>query len=869
MALLAPPDHAEEYLNIIALDTVEDDDYLAVLKQLLQQAEEKINADFYRWHNITRLVKTRAWLVEQFVLELWLRCDLHQHNLTLVAVGGFGRGDLQPFSDVDLLILFQEELPEAAVSLFIQNLWDLGLDVGHAVRTVAESVALAKDNIAVTTNLMESRFLRGNHDLYRQMMDLTDDQHMWSGRDFFQAKYAEQQERHRKCGGSAYNLEPNIKEGPGGLRDIQMVTWVAQRHFHVKSMHGLVDVGFLHPDEYIRLQKGLRKLWKIRFALHLLAGRKEDRLLFDHQKELARVFGYQDDEESLGVEKFMQNYYRNAMRLEQLNMRLLQLFKENILQSNEDKQVTAINRDFSIINGFLEVNDRQVFLDRPAALFELFHHYQQNPNVYGIRANTQRHVSMCLHVIDDDFRRDDTVKDIFLAIFKHKNLVFNQLNLMNALGVLGQFLPVFGRIVGRMQYDLFHMYTVDQHTLFVVRNIRQIFLDEQAHPLAYKVAGQFKRPYVLHLAGFFHDIGKGRGGDHSEIGAEEARFFARDFNLPKADAQLLEWLVRHHLVMSVVAQKQDINDPAVIRRFAELVRRQRYLDALYILTIADIEGTDPKLWNSYKDSLLSELYVRTTLHLDTSQQADAVAQGKSEARELINDSHKTAIETLWQSFPEQFFDYATPEQVAAVSLAIVENQGRDTVCITDRHDDGFEVMLYGDNHLGLFHQVVDVFSNYRISVVNARIFSGSDGRILDHFHCLGDYDEELLSHIESDLLMALKTPVQEVRKRDMVATRRERLFIEMPEITFSSGRNNNETRVDVKCSDHDGLLLNLTRIFVSHGIDMQAAKIATFGNRAEDVFWLSLNQQALPTTLQHTIATEFKSLLASLSADLN
>jgi len=867
MALLAPPDHAEEYLNIIALDTVEDEDYLGVLKQLLQQAEEKINADFYRWHNITRLVKTRAWLVEQFVLELWLRCDLQQYDLTLVAVGGFGRGDLQPFSDVDLLILFAEELPEEGLSLFVQNLWDLGLDVGHAVRKVGESVDLAEQNISVATNLMESRFLRGNPDLYDRMMALTDDQHMWSGRDFFQAKYAEQQQRHRKCGGSAYNLEPNIKEGPGGLRDIQMVTWVAQRHFHVKSMHGLVDVGFLHPDEYVRLQKGMRKLWKIRYALHLLADRKEDRLLFDHQKQLALVFGYQDDDESLGVEKFMQNYYRNAMRLEQLNMRLLQLFKENILQSNEDKQVTAINEDFSIINGFLEVNSRQVFLDRPAALFELFHHYQQNPKVYGIRANTQRHVSMSLHLIDDDFRNDDTVKAIFLNIFKHKNLVFSQLNLMNALGVLGQFLPVFGRIVGRMQYDLFHMYTVDQHTLFVVRNIRQIFLDNDSHALAHKVAGQFKRPYVLHLAGFFHDIGKGRGGDHSELGAEEARIFAAEFNLPKADGQLLVWLVKHHLVMSVVAQKQDINDPAVIKRFAELVRRQRYLDALYILTIADIEGTDPKLWNSYKDSLLSELYLRTTLHLDTSQQADAVEQGKSEAQELIDASHLHAIEQLWQSFPERFFDYATPEQVAAVSLAIVENQGRDTVCVTDRHDDGFEVMFYGDNHLGLFHQVVEVFSNHNISVVNARIFSGNDGRILDHFHCLGDYDEDLLAHIESALLIALKTPVREIRKRDMVATRRERLFIEMPEITFTKGRDNNETRVDIKCSDHDGLLFNLTRIFVSHGIDMQAAKIATFGNRAEDVFWLSVNQQALPEDLQQTIAAEFKSLLSDLSAD--
>ena len=349
MAQLAPPDHADDYFDLIELASLKGQP-IAVYKDLLKRSDSKLNQAFYQWKNISRLVKTRAWVVEQLVLELWRRNKLHQQQLSLVAVGGFGRGDLQPHSDVDLLILYDENLPADAVSEFIQNLWDLGLDVGHAVRTVEQSVQLATEDITVVTNLMESRFLMGEHQLFNEMYEQTNDRHIWSGRDFFQAKFKEQKDRHEKCGGTAYNLEPNIKEGQGGLRDIQMVTWVAQRHFHVSSMHGLVDVGFLHPEEYLQLQKGMRKLWKIRYALHLLVGRKEDRLLFEYQKDLAKIFSYEDDEESLAVEKFMQSHYRNAMQLEQLNMRLLQLFQENILQNHEDKQVNVLNVDFKIIN---------------------------------------------------------------------------------------------------------------------------------------------------------------------------------------------------------------------------------------------------------------------------------------------------------------------------------------------------------------------------------------------------------------------------------------------------------------------------------------------------------------------------------------
>jgi len=864
MALLAPPDHADEYLDLIQLAALRDQP-IGAWKKLLQQADARLNESFYQWGNISRLVRTRAWVVEQFIVELWRRNRLDQSQLSLVAVGGFGRGDLQPHSDVDLLILYHEVLPEEQVSSFIQNLWDLGLDVGQAVRTVDESVELAKIDVTVVTNLMESRFIQGEHQLFNDMKERTNDRHIWTGRDFFQAKYEEQKNRHEKYGETAYNLEPNIKEGQGGLRDIQMVTWVAQRHYHVQSMHGLVDVGFLLPEEYLQLQKGMRKLWKIRYALHLLAGRKEDRLLFEHQKQLARIFSYEDDEESLAVEKFMQSHYRNAMQLEQLNMRLLQLFEEDIIQGHEDKQVTALSADFQIINQYLDITHEQVFSDRPAALLEVFHHYQQNPQIHGIRANTLRHISQSLHLIDDGFRADADIRQLFLGIFKHRNLVFKQLKLMNALGVLGAYMPVFGRIVGRMQYDLFHMYTVDQHTLFVLRNIRKVFLTDKYHAHAHQVSQQIKAPYVLNLAGFFHDIAKGRGGDHAELGAVDAAQFAADFNLPEADGALLSWLVKYHLIMSVVAQKQDISDPLVIEQFAQLVGQQSYLDHLYILTIADISGTDPKLWNSYKDSLLQELYHRTSQWLSAgntdTEPEDLVKTSKAEAMDLLDAGVHDEVVDLWQHFPDRFFDYSTPEQIAKISQAIAENNNQSTVCVTDVYDDGFELVLYGEDQLGLFHHLMEVFADFQINVANARIYSSNHGFVLDYFHCLGDSDEQTLQELQQAVRHVMQLQEYQPKDRELVVSRRERLFLEAPQLSFSAGRHPDETRLELKCTDYAGLLVNITNVFVSLNIDIHAAKIATFGHRAEDVFWLSQNQQALSKETQRHIEQSCLELL--------
>jgi [protein-PII] uridylyltransferase len=501
-----------------------------------------------------------------------------------------------------------------------------------------------------------------------------------------------------------------------------------------------------------------------------------------------------------------------------------------------------------------------VFVDRPAALIEVFYHYQQNPQIHGIRANTLRFINQSLYLIDDEFRKDEGIKAMFLSIFKHHNLVFKQLKLMNALGVLGAYLPVFGRIVGRMQYDLFHMYTVDQHTLFVLRNIRQIFITGVKHPHPHEVAQRLKQHYVLNLAGFFHDIAKGRGGDHAELGAYEAQQFADDFNLPVEDTELLVWLVKQHLIMSVVAQKQDISDAHVIAKFAKLMVKQDYLDHLYILTVADISGTDPKLWNSYKDSLLQELYLRTSQYL-AQEHEDWVANSKAEALDMLDEKHHDEITDLWQYFPDRFFDYSSVEQIAKISQAIAENNHQPTVCFTDLHQDGFEIMLYGNDKLGLFHQVVEVFADFQINVANARIYTGTNEHVLDYFHCLCDYNDGLLNRLKQAMLKVLLQEEYKTKKRVMVVSRREKLFLSPPNLSFGQGRTELETRFEIKCSDYAGLLANITQIFVDLNIDIHAAKIATFGHRAEDVFWLSQNNKSLDKLTQQNIEKAFDALL--------
>ncbi|HET6564036.1 MAG TPA: [protein-PII] uridylyltransferase, partial [Xanthomonadales bacterium] len=637
------------------------------LRQALSGADQRLAERFWAKDDVVQLVRARAWVVEQLLLLAWHRVVPGLDSVCLVAVGGFGRGELHPHSDVDLLILLsdasEQAVPPEALETFIQILWDAGFYLGHSVRTVSQCAEEARKDVSTATTMMECRLLDGPAELFQSLQYELAPARMWPADTFFEAKFAEQKQRHARFHETAYNLEPNIKEGPGGLRDIQMIAWVAKRHFGAQTLHGLVEHGFLTETEYTDLVNDQRFLWQVRFTLHLLSGRAEDRLLFDYQSRVAEKFGYSDAANNLAVEQFMQRYYRTVMQLERLNERLLQLFQEELLFSHGD-EVLDLDGEFCVRHGYLETRDENVFLRRPAALMEMFTLLAKHEELRGVTAATIRLVRDNLYLVDDEFRNDPEVNAHFLELLRQPEGVYTQLQRMNRYGLLAEYIPAFGNIVGRMQYDLFHVYTVDQHTLFMVRNLRRFAYGKyrEIFPHVQPVFQGLEHPELLYLAALFHDIAKGRGGDHSELGAVDAREFCERLGMEAADTDLIAWLVQQHLLMSQTAQRKDLADPATIQDFAAIVGNTRYLDNLYLLTVADIAATNPKLWNAWKNGLLWDLYLLAGAALrrgleNPLQSAVAIRETRSGAlsRLLRKDRSSGAIRKLWRQLPEHAF----------------------------------------------------------------------------------------------------------------------------------------------------------------------------------------------------------------------
>ena len=555
-------------------------------RKLLAEAHEELKTRFLAEEPVEILVHARAALIDAVLRQAWFEhLGNDDHNWALVAVGGYGRGELHPCSDIDILLLVAQppnDAERSQVERLITFLWDIGLEVGHSVRTVGECVQESAADVSVMTTLLEARLLHGDAALLAAMNTALSPPGIWPEKEFFEAKLKEQVERHLKANDTAYNLEPNVKTGPGGLRDIQTIGWVAKRHFGAESLDGLARRGFITASELRRLKQAQSFLWKVRFGLHIVTGRREDRLLFDHQLKLAQTFGYEDASYTLAVEQFMQRYYRTVMDASLLNELLLQLFREAILSNEED--IRPLNARFQVRNGSLEARRDDVFARTPSALLELFVLLQQNPDIKGVRASTMRAVTRSLWLIDEEFRQNPRHHRLFMDILRAPVGVTHELRRMNTYEVLGRYIPAFGRIVGRMQYDLFHAYTVDAHTLFVLSNLRRFAIPRYNDelPELSRIMQQLPKPEIAYLAALFHDIAKGRGGDHSELGSVDAEAFCLEQGLSRYDARLVAWLVRSHLELSVTAQKQDITDPEVVNAFARKVGDETHLDHLYV-----------------------------------------------------------------------------------------------------------------------------------------------------------------------------------------------------------------------------------------------------------------------------------------------
>lgn len=829
------------------------------LRRALRQGDAALRERFDSGVPVDELVHQRAALVDSLITRAF---QLHlQHAgdcLALVAVGGYGRGELHPHSDIDLLLLIragERDTQRSAIEKFIALLWDTGLEASHSVRTPEECAAAALADITVATNLMESRLLCGPQTLFAQMRTLTDPPATWTSAEFFSAKFREQQQRHQKYHDTAYRLEPNVKEGPGGLRDIQMIGWVAKRHFGAQTLHGLVDHGFLTEQEYLALAGGQIFLWRIRFALHVLHQRREDRLLFDAQIKLAKQFKYQDSPQALAVEQFMQDYYRTIKELGLLNEMLLQSLEEVIL-APAAVEVTPLGEEFTARNGFLHVNSPAIFVNHPSALLEVFHVLQQHPRLKGVAAATLRALRQNLFRIDAAFRADPTNRELFMNILREPQGVTHELRRMNRYGVLGRYLPAFGAVVGRMQYDLFHTYTVDEHILFVVSNLRRFALSryDEEFPLCSQIMQALPKPEIAYLAALFHDIAKGRGGDHSELGAEDAEAFCIDHGLSRYEARLVAWLVQNHLLLSITAQKRDITDPQVLHEFASRVGDQMHLDYLYILTVADVRGTNPDLWNSWKASLFKELYRAASEALRHGLESpidkeELIRETQDVAMGQLSDRgfEAAAVLKIWNALSEEYFLRHTPDEIVwhtttlshitpdRLPLAFVREQpqrGGTVVSVYSRHDDF------------IFGRVTAILSQLGLTVLDARLIPvGGDSR-LDTYVVLeedaGPISEPARLHeIEQVLSREINrhnaSPIPVTRR----APRQVRMFTTPTQIHFAEDPRNARTVLEISAGDRPGLLSLIGQALKACGIRLQNAKITTVGERAEDVFFIT------------------------------
>jgi [protein-PII] uridylyltransferase len=829
------------------------------LRDSLAAAGEDLRARFEQGESVVDLVHARATLIDKALIGLW-RDHVEDTGAALVAVGGYGRGELHPSSDVDVMLLLPDEIPaggEDSLSAFVAALWDIGLEIGHSVRTIAQCREEAEADLTVATTLMEARLLAGPESLFSEMQETISPARMWPSDRFFKEKRKEQIVRHHRYHDTAYNLEPNVKGSPGGLRDIQMIGWVAKRHFGAATLAELVDHNFLTPGQLRRLEDGQTFLWRIRFALHILTGRREDRLLFDHQKNLAEMLGYEDAAYTLAVEQLMQRYYRTVMELSRLNEMLLQLFEEAILM-DPDAPAEMLNDRFQVKNGFLQTVSDQVFRDDPSALLELFLLLQRNREIRGVSALTVGLIKRNLHLIDDEFRQNPRNHRLFLEILRAPEGVTHQLRRMNLYGVLGLYIPAFGRIVGRMQYDLFHAYTVDEHTLFVVSNLRRFALTRfnEEFPQCSEIMQGLEQPEIAYLGGLFHDIAKGRGGDHSELGAVDAEAFCLEHGLSKYEAGIVAWLVRHHLALSMTAQKKDIHDPDVINEFATFVGDPLHLDYLYVLTVADVRGTDPKLWNSWKAQLFNDLYLLTRRALrrglENPIDRELLLNEKQEKARAILIQRGIAdrrIDEVWALLNDNYFIKHRVKEITWHTEWLADSDTESAIGLVDvrrrKTGDGIEAVLYTPKEDRTFAHATAVLDELGMTIIDARIVS------LDKHHSIVtlvfmeqdsrvESDEARINKVRRSLTRILTAPSDKVLSVTRTVPRQARMFTTKTTVDFGRSTANDQTVLELRAADRPGLLSTIGQVFIEQGIDIEAAKIVTIGERAEDVFYVCL-----------------------------
>ncbi|MER2012310.1 [protein-PII] uridylyltransferase [Psychrobacter alimentarius] len=878
-------------------DTHDTEQLLIDIPKWLSQINDDISRALERGVNIRQLVAARACAIDRLLTALFTWFELDKTDLALFATGGYGRGELSLYSDIDILLLYPDEMsPDTnqKIDRLVALLWDIGLEPALSVRSVNDALEAALDHTIASAQL-EARLLIGNEALQQTPIQIVNKQ--WSPRDFYDVKVAEARERYLQHNATEYNLEPNIKTAPGGLRDIHLVGWVTKRYFRVSKLYDLVQQNFLTEKEFDELSFAEGYLWQIRHYLHVLTGRNENKLLFDYQREIAQLMGYEtqpDDEPNAAVERFMRDYYRCAMKISTLSEMLTNHYYETIIESHlpdaERPKKQPINAHFNQIGDQIAMSHHRVFAQHPEAILEMFLLMGQH-GIKNVRTHTLRALKIAARGIDQVYRDNPVHQALFLANLKEQNYLFHRLRTMNRCGVLGSYIPAFAQVTGLMQYDLFHRYTVDAHTLFLIRILHR-FTDPRFYedfPLVSSIFQRIERKEILVLAAMFHDIAKGRGGNHSELGETESIEFCLAHGMSLADANLVGWLTRYHLLMSMTAQKKDISDPEVVTIFANLVGNVTHLNHLYVLTVADMNATNPQLWNSWRATLMKQLYsqtrriLRADIDAPTNRQ-DMISATRKQTLEMLDNvknqhMNRDEVLRLWDDLGDEYFLREIAEDILWHTEAILNhppiglasNADSPPLVVLREHRelalDAVQVFVYTQDQMNLFAVTMAVFDQMNLDVLDARIITATRDFALDSYVLLDPsgtllVDEDSQQELKQRLIDAFKDPtVLKLTNKRM--PRQLKHFEVTTVINFEFNDASDQHIMSLETLDQPGLLARVGQVFLQQKIEVHAARITTLGERAEDMFYISdQNDEPLSTDRLDALKS---ALIASLS----
>ena len=843
---------------------------IQAINQWRSEVEQQLQESYDNGQTIRDVIKARSNCIDEALVLLWNHAGLDQTELGLFAVGGYGRREMLPHSDIDIMILSENEISEEhgkLISNFIASLWDVSnFKPGISVRSLNDCVEQARNDLTVATTLIEARLITGYPHLAKWPRRIV--AQTWADQTFYDAKMAEQSKRYAQHNNTESNLEPDIKNAPGGIRDINQIGWIAKRHFRVNRIYDLVHLGFITEFELAQLEEAESFLWEIRSHLHRLAKRDENRLLFDYQHEIAAKFGYvrvDGQPKNFAVEQFMKRYYRTAQQVSTLNEMLLAYFSESVVTPrlpDYERQIIDINEYFKIVDGKLAVQHHKVFAEHPSAILELFYLLANHSEINGIRARTLRLLVLAAKRIDQRFRDNPEHQALFMSIIRSPHL-YDTMVAMKRYGVLGNYIPAFGQITGLMQYDLFHIYTVDAHTLLLLRNLSRFKEPEfaKAFPVVSSVFQRMMRQDIVYMAAIFHDIAKGRGGDHSELGAVDAIEFCRTHGFTERECKLVAWLINNHLLMSLTAQKKDISDPDEVKEFAEKVGDMEHLDYLYTLTVADINATNPNLWNTWRASLMRQLYTyaRDVIRSGLGRPVDyqmLIEDTKFAASELlVNDFSLADVEKVWQNLGDDYFVKESANEIAWHTQAILQHGDNPTPLVLLRAhrnaaDDAVQIFIYTRDQPNLFATTVAVLDRMNLDVQDARIITASTAFSLNTYLVLDRFgtlltEPERERKVKEALVEALSHSDQYPGIMQRRIPRHLRHFDVQNTVDIVLNPTLQQHMVEISTLDQPGLLARIGAIFMQQGLDIHSAKIATLGERAEDIFFVTKKNDVL------------------------